>query len=89
MKAKKPGKVTVTVKVGDYTTSKTYDITVYATISGAATVGVGKTSQYTLDTNAEGTPVWSVSDEKSCNCFTRRYSNRRVSRNSYNNGDNR
>ena len=23
-------------------------------ISGAATVGVGKTSQYTLDTNAEG-----------------------------------
>lgn len=64
LKAKKPGKVTVTVKVGDYTTSKTYDITVYATISGAATVGVGKTSQYTLDTNAEGTPVWSVSDEK-------------------------
>ena len=64
LKAKKPGKVTVTVKVGDYTTSKTYDITVYATISGAATVSVGKTSQYTLDTNAEGTPVWSVSDEK-------------------------
>ena len=50
--------------MSDYTTSKTYDITVYATISGAATVGVGKTSQYTLDTNAEGTPVWSVSDEK-------------------------
>ena len=64
LKAKKPGKVTVTVKVGDYTTSKTYDITVYATISGAATVSVGKTSQYTIDTNAEGTPVWSVSDEK-------------------------
>lgn len=38
LKATKPGKVTVTVKVGDYTTSKTYDITVYATISGAATV---------------------------------------------------
>ena len=64
LKAKKPGKVTVTVKVGDYTTSKTYDITVYATISGAATVSVGKTSQYTLDTNAEGTPVWGVSNEK-------------------------
>lgn len=61
--AKKPGKVTVTVQIGDYKTSKTYDITVYATISGAANVGVGKTSQYTLDTNAEGIPVWSVNDE--------------------------
>ena len=64
IKAKKPGKVNVIAKVGDYTTSKTYYITTYATISGAASVGVGKTSQYTLDTNAEGTPVWSVSDEK-------------------------
>lgn len=64
LKAKKAGKVTVTAKVGDYTTSKTYYITTYATISGAASIGVGKTSQYTLDTNAEGTPVWSVSDEK-------------------------
>lgn len=64
IKAKKPGKVNVIAKVGDYTTSKTYYITTYATISGAASIGVGKTSQYTLDTNAEGTPVWSISDEK-------------------------
>lgn len=86
---KKPGKVNVIAKVGDYTTSKTYYITTYATISGAASIGVGKTSQYTLDTNAEGTPVWSISDEKVATISQERYSNRRVGRNGYNNGDNR
>lgn len=63
LKANKPGKVTVTAKIGDYSVSKAYDITVYAYITGSGNVRVGKTAKLELQTNAEGTPVWSVSDE--------------------------
>lgn len=62
--AKKPGQITVTASLGGYSVSKAYDITVYADIIGANTVSVGKTLEFKLDTNAEGTPVWSVDNEE-------------------------